>query len=235
MRIAAGHLADWLTLAMMLGLAFVLAGRSIEGRLRGPMSVHGADHHPGAPIRPRVRRAAEDPAVCRNIMTQGAISFQDIPDRREDDFCELKGALVVTGGVAPLKPGGAVMACEEGLAYALWERQIVQPAAREVLGSPVVSMDHYGAYVCRTRYGQKGLPPSEHATGNAVDIGAFHLADGRVISVETSWASPGSEGVFLRRVRDGACKVFNGVLSPDYNASHHNHLHLDMGEWVMCR
>jgi hypothetical protein len=36
-------------------------------------------------------------------------------------------------------------------------------------------------------------------------------------------------------VRDGACLFFDGVLSPDYNAAHRDHLHLDRGRYRYCR
>ena len=47
-------------------------------------------------------------------------------------------------------------------------------------------------------------------------------------------------GAFLREVRDGACRLFPTTLSPDYNAAHADHLHLDMAErgkmgWGVCR
>jgi hypothetical protein len=40
-------------------------------------------------------------------------------------------------------------------------------------------------------------------------------------------------------VRDGACRLFATVLSPDYNAAHRDHLHLDEAKrgamWRACR
>ncbi len=43
------------------------------------------------------------------------------------------------------------------------------------------------------------------------------------------------EAAFLREARDGACRYFNATLSPDYNAAHRDHLHLDQGRFRMCR
>ena len=46
------------------------------------------------------------------------------------------------------------------------------------------------------------------------------------------------EARFLRRARDEACTVFGTVLSPDYNAAHADHLHLDQaarGFGGVCR
>ena len=75
-----------------------------------------------------------------------------------------------------------------------------------------------------------------HATGNAVDIGAFQFSDGRKVSVKDGWNSgDGDEREFLRDVRATACKRFLTVISPDYNAAHHDHLHFDMGGKSFCR
>ncbi|HST92644.1 MAG TPA: extensin family protein, partial [Brevundimonas sp.] len=57
------------------------------------------------------------------------------------------------------------------------------------------------------------------------------LADGRKVSVLADWDGDGPAGpegsTFLKRIRDGACRAFGTTLSPDYNAAHANHLHLD--------
>jgi hypothetical protein len=45
----------------------------------------------------------------------------------------------------------------------------------------------------------------------------------------------GPEGRFLREVHDGACDFFDTVLGPEYNAAHHDHLHLDRGAFRLCR
>jgi len=60
-----------------------------------------------------------------------------------------------------------------------------------------------------------------------------------MVSIQRDWPGNGAEGAFLRDARDGACKLFATVLSPDYNAAHADHLHLDQaqrrGGWRMCR
>jgi hypothetical protein len=40
---------------------------------------------------------------------------------------------------------------------------------------------------------------------------------------------------FLQEARDGACRFFDGVLGPDYNAAHRDHFHLDRGPYRICR
>ena len=70
---------------------------------------------------------------------------------------------------------------------------------------------------------------SGHAIANAVDVGGFALKDGRRISVLRDWNAPRSARCsdFLQTIRASACKRFGTVLSPDYNAAHRNHLHLE--------
>jgi len=170
---------------------------------------------------------------CRAILTKGGVTFQDIPDKT-DGFCVIHDALTLTGGLSALHPIGAVMTCREALAFSVWEKQVVQPAASAMLGSPVATITHFGAYSCRRRYGRADQPVSEHALANAIDVGAFTLANGQTVTVEKDWSDPGPKGQFLHQIRQGACGVFETVLSPDYNAEHHNHLHLDMGNGPVC-
>jgi hypothetical protein len=40
---------------------------------------------------------------------------------------------------------------------------------------------------------------------------------------------------FFAVIHNSACKRFKTVLSPDYNAAHYNHLHLDMGKRTVLR
>ena len=61
------------------------------------------------------------------------------------------------------------------------------------------------------------------------------VTDGRRISVLADWTGAGDKALFLRQVSNGACRSFNTVLGPQYNAAHRNHLHLDMGRWSICR
>jgi hypothetical protein len=68
----------------------------------------------------------------------------------------------------------------------------------------------------------------------AIDIIAFTLADGRIISVLKDWNGSPDAQAFLRKVRDGACNIFSVTLSPDYNAAHRDHFHVDLGLWQRC-
>ena len=92
-----------------------------------------------------------------------------------------------------------------------------------------------GSYACRNVAGTGRL--SAHASANAVDIAGFRLADGRRISVLNDWNSDSPQvRAFLRTIRDSACKRFGTVLSPEYNAAHRDHLHLETSPMrPLCR
>jgi hypothetical protein len=73
-----------------------------------------------------------------------------------------------------------------------------------------------------------GAKVSEHAFGNALDVMAFILADGREISVEKGWRGNSAEQDFLREAFIGACRYFTTVLAPGSDVFHYNHLHIDL-------
>jgi hypothetical protein len=137
-------------------------------------------------------------------------------------------------------PAGLVTSCPVAAALALWEREVVQPAAMRHFGERVSRIDHAGSFSCRRLYGRSTGQFSEHATADAVDITGFRLADGRTISVLGDWRGDPAQTAFLSEVRDRACDLFATTLSPDYNRAHADHFHLDQAErgamgWTICR
>ncbi|MDH4385195.1 MAG: extensin family protein [Caulobacter sp.] len=226
------RLAGFALLWALVGLMGLLADRAIP-RQHLPWKRLTLLDPVGAATRVKAARAGADPAACRAILKAGGVDYREVP-ARTSGFCALNDSLQLTAGLAPLQPDGAPMTCKQALAVVIWERQVVQTAAFAELDQAVVGIDHYGSYSCRRIYGQSEGPVSEHALANALDIAGFRLADGTTISVLDDWNDPGPRGRFLHQVRDGACRVFLTTLSPDYNAQHANHLHLDMGGWPKC-
>lgn len=183
----------------------------------------------------KVQRAGADPQACRRVLREGGVRFAEEPERRSGDFCSVEDAVRLTGGVTTLAPAGPVMTCRVALGFAVWDRQVLQTAARQALGSEVRTIEHFGTYACRRQYGAATGRPSEHATANAFDVAGVRLANGRQVTVASDFRDEGAEGQFMRRVRSGACETFRVVLSPDYNAAHADHLHLDQGAFRVCR
>lgn len=185
----------------------------------------------------------QDRAACLALLDRAGIRYTALPDRSEGAQCGYDDAVRFGSGGARsigFRPATLGVSCPVAASLAVWEWDAVQPAARALLGSEVVAIDHLGSYNCRRIGGRNDRDWSEHARANAVDIAGFRLADGRRISVIRDWKDQGPAGQFLRQVRDRACALFATTLSPDYNAAHADHLHLDqayrgpMG-WRACR
>jgi hypothetical protein len=169
---------------------------------------------------------------CRALLRRAGVRFEALPRRGRgqcgyDDAVRFSSGGALTIGYRPADLGTS---CPVAAALALWEWHVVQPAALRRFGTEVASIEHYGSYSCRRIYGRSQGAWSEHASANAVDIAAFRLADGRRISVVGDWKGDGAKALFLRDVRDGACGLFATTLSPDYNAAHRDHFHLDQAE-----
>ena len=187
----------------------------------------------------------DDFPACRNVLDRAGVRYTVLPAVSGGARCGYAdGVQLLNAGPrrTAYTPAGLGVACPVAAALAVWEWEVVQPAAQTILGSRVVGVDHFGSYSCRRIYGRDAGNWSEHSTADAVDIAGFRLADGRRITVVGDWGDGETEpkGRFLRSVRDGACRLFATTLSPDYNAAHRDHLHLDQASrgamgWRACR
>ncbi len=176
----------------------------------------------------------DDVAQCRAVLERSDVSFRAL-DGTGEGACERPDKTQLTA--YPLSPDTPSVTCPVAAALEMWRAKTVAPAARDILGSDLARIEHLGAYSCRRLYGRSEGAWSEHATANAIDISAFVLEDGRRITLINDWDGSEEERQFLRQVRDGACGVFATVLSPDYNAAHADHFHLDQqSRWTgVCR
>lgn len=237
LRALAGGLA-----ALALALAFLIAAERIQvpASLRLP-----ARYNPFAPLdlteEPNVltglkfRRASGDAGACRAALARAGVRFDPVPDRATGEGCGFTdaGRLQRVGEAALSSP--AVLSCRAALALTAFERHGLRAAAERHLGTSVVRIEHMGTYACRNINHAPAGRRSRHATADAIDIGGFGLADGRRLTLVTDWTSQDGRGAFLRAARDAACRWFDGTLSPDYNALHRDHFHLDRGGWGTCR
>jgi len=226
-----------------MGTLLILAGAVAVGVWRGWVPLP-ADWNPWAPLdvratpnvltRYKLGRLQDDPALCDQVLETSGLRVSHQADSPADAACPLRNTLRVQGSAVELS-SSFLASCPLAVAFALFERHSLQPAAQAVFGQAVTRVDHLGSFACRNMYNRVEGRLSQHASANALDIAGFRLADGRSISVLKDWPGEGDKARFLRQVRDSACDDFNVVLGPDYNAAHRNHFHLDMGRWWVCR
>lgn len=200
--------------------------------------------NPWAPIEPKdpinfltglkLARLSHDDGLCMAALERTRMSYERVADRVVREGCGFRNAVrVEETSVAVGEP--FTLSCRSAVALALWEHHVVAPAALLHFGEPVTRIEHLGTYSCRNIYGRDDAPLSRHATADAIDVAGFVLSNGRRVRVDRGWGRDDAEGLFLRDVRDGACRVFDSVLGPEYNEAHRNHLHLDRGGFRACR
>ena len=135
--------------------------------------------------------------------------------------------VTVASGPVAVSPA-ATLACPLVSVLDQWITEAVQPAAMKWFGVPVVEIKQISAYSCRGMNGDPNATISEHAFGNALDIAAFTLADGRKFDVEHGWRGSPEQQAFLHDLQASACDQFTTVLAPGYNVYHYNHIHVDL-------
>ena len=209
----------------------MLAACGVKPATREPVS---------RPANPSVSVPAQersDAKLCLSQLGKAGGDFAPLPDRYYGAGCQAVGSVQLAragGDLGPLQITNlGPLACPVANSLAGWARYGVDRAARQILGSPLTRIETMGSYSCRNVAGTTRL--SAHSRAEAVDVGAFVLADGRRITVREGWNASKEEREFLRVVHRSACKRFGTVLGPDYNAAHRDHLHLERGDGSFCR
>ena len=228
-----------LVLAVLTGMLLAFGGLVLTGRLHVPDR-----WNPWAPLvlveppniltRFKLSRLGEDVASCRRAIAQSGFRYEWLPDRQTGPGCGFSNALRIDATSASVGAPFA-LSCRSAVALALWERHELQPRAIEHFGVRVDRLRHYGSYACRDIQGRDDGRRSQHATADALDIAAIVLADRREIRVASDWSEDREAARFLRDIHAGACRFFDAVLGPDYNAAHRDHLHFDRGAYRACR
>jgi hypothetical protein len=180
------------------------------------------------------------PTPCQSGLRAAGIAFQatthapEHPDGRPDLACAIEDPVLVDPYVhgilfrpatwsnegEPLLAGCALAGALGRMAEVLSERGVVE-------------LMHLGSYGCRAIEGMQQL--SEHARANAFDLAEVRLVDSRELSVLRDWEQdepvPHTEGgMFWRSLTQELYSqgVFNVILTPEFNADHANHIHMDL-------
>lgn len=230
---AVRHTIGWMVALSIVAIAALVGWGYLRGRPQDlPWTALDLGQPVGLFTGRKLTALVDEPARCRALLDRAGVAYTAVPARRPagEGSCGYDEAIRLADRGArriaftPSSPGTS---CAVAAALAMWEWNVVAPAAQRYFGQRVTRIEHFGSYACRRLYGRDAGSWSEHATANAIDIAGFRLADGRRISIVGDWRDEGDKAAFLRTVRDGACDLFATVLSPDYNEAHRDHLHLD--------
>ena len=216
--------------ARLFALSILLLSAACSSDSERPAPAHGSIPPLSLETLPRL---AEDFALCQAVLRAEGAAFYVLEDTPIENGCGVTDAVRVNATSVAWNRNFP-LTCATAAALMLWERDVLQPAAERRFGARVAALEHFGSYACRNRNNQTAGRRSEHARANAIDIGGFHLANGRSFSVEHGWRAPDSRADFLREVHRGACDVFQVTIGPDGDAHHYNHFHFDMGPWKSC-
>lgn len=169
--------------------------------------------------------------ACRQRLKKLRVEFTDIPRISNGKSCGIDYPIQLTGlsGGIDVKPA-VKLNCEVTEAFAKWVKNELAPSARYRYLSGIKTIKPLGGYSCRTMNSKRGNPMSEHAHGNAIDVGKFVLNSGKEIDVRKPGFFAFREKGLLKAVRSDSCKYFNTVLGPGSDPQHKDHFHFDLRE-----
>ena len=172
------------------------------------------------------------PAQCLAELDRLGIRYRTAPASTSvgGGRCMVENPVQVIAATIPWNQP-AVADCALVAAFDRFEHEVLRPAAQRYFGEDIRTIVQLGAYSCRaTRTGRE----SEHAKGLALDLAGVTLASGRTILVKEAWSRGDAAGRFLHAIAPQACGYFNEVLTPESDADHADHIHLDLGPYRLC-
>jgi hypothetical protein len=174
--------------------------------------------------------AAAEPTACRLRLTAALASAPSLPPITGPGECGAPDVVRLEAVVLPdhsrvaITPP-AVLRCTMAEAIVSWVREEAAPRALD-LGSPLKAIANLASFDCRGRNRIVGAKLSEHGKGNALDIRALTLADGKVVEL----TDPQVPKDFRDGLRQSVCARFMTVLGPGSDGYHEDHVHVDLAE-----
>jgi hypothetical protein len=162
----------------------------------------------------RREAASMEGAVCG----VSAIKGQEIaPITSKVKGCGVAEAVAVTSVAGVRLSQTATVDCSVATALNTWVEEVAQPA----FDGRLTELRIAAHYVCRSRNNVKGTKISEHGKGRAIDISAFILSDGTVLTVAEDYKR------LLRKIYKAGCGYFRTTLGPGSDGYHEDHFHFD--------
>ncbi len=183
-------------------------------------------------LRDTLRVTDAEYQACLSELDKYDVSYSEVEPiiAADDPDCGILRPIQVTEiaqGVA-IEPA-ATLRCETAASLARWTHDFVLPAGNRLNNrGALVALENGSGHICRRRNNASDGKLSEHGVGNAFDVLGFRFDDGSSIAIQPREADGTLEEAFQDAVRASACLEFSTVLGPGSNASHANHLHLDV-------
>jgi hypothetical protein len=178
----------------------------------------------------------ESATACHDRIARLGIRFEPQATVTEGS-CGVSEAVLVSGlpdGLA-VSPA-SLMTCPLAEALARWTLDVLSVEADRQLQAAPSRLLIGTSYQCRNQ--RSGEKLSEHAFGNAVDVMGLEFYDRGPVRIDAH-ADGSPELAFQTAIRKGACPLFTTVLGPGSDASHGDHLHLDLrgrgGGYRICQ
>jgi hypothetical protein len=169
---------------------------------------------------------------CLSDLKAANVEFVELGSVSKEG-CTVAGAIELDAISSPFgkvsMPSKPTMACLFSRQFTSWVRDVAAPLTLAYMNSKLASIETGPGFVCRTRYDKPDEKVSEHAKGNAIDVAAFNMEDGRRLSVKDASASTTIEGVLMKTLRSTGCGYFTTILGPGSNEAHKEHFHFDYG------
>ncbi|MBN9057287.1 MAG: extensin family protein [Rhizobiales bacterium] len=167
--------------------------------------------------------------ACRQRLQKLGVKFRDVPRISRGRSCGIEWPVELSGlsGGIQIKPAAQVN-CQITEAFARWVKRELVPSTRMRYLSGVSAIHQMSSYSCRTMNSQRGAAMSEHAKGNAIDVGKIVLTSGKAIAIERKGFFAFREKGLLKSVRGDSCKYFSTVLGPGSDRFHKDHFHFDL-------
>jgi hypothetical protein len=167
--------------------------------------------------------------ACRQRLQKLGVKFRDVPRISRGRSCGIAWPIELSGlsGGIQIKPAAQVN-CQITEAFARWVKNELVPSSRTRYLSGVSAIHQMSSYSCRTMNSQRGASMSEHAKGNAIDVGKIVLKNGKAIAIEKKGFFAFREKGLLKSVRGDSCKYFSTVLGPGSDRFHKDHFHFDL-------
>lgn len=156
--------------------------------------------------------------------------YEKVAEITGPDACGIENPVRISGvGETIAFSAKADLSCAMAAKIKNWLGEDVRKAAKKHLKTELAGIRVAASYVCRRRNNKPDGKYSEHSFGKALDISFYRMQDGTSVSVKDDWRPEGPKRDFLQEIRKAACNRFTTVLTPDGDAYHQDHMHLDMG------